>query len=133
MKRVAKWVWRVVLAYGVVLAGMRVLFAWPHARSAGDWVQYLAAMTEDSTLYAEGYDEKAFRSLRPGMSAGEVEDVLGEPLWRREGGEGREVWAYSSTRGAGCVTCPDGFFWKRWVVFGSDGKVLETESAYWDN
>ena len=69
VKRALKWVWRVFLGYCVVLAVMRGLFAWPYARSAGDWVRYLASMTEDSTLYSEGY-EKAFRSLCAGMSAG---------------------------------------------------------------
>lgn len=133
LRKILKWGWRVVLGYCVVVTAVRVGGAWPRARSCGDWVLYLAGLTEDSSLYAEGYDEKAFWSLRPGASAEEVARVLGEPLWLWEAGEGREVWAYSSTRGEGCVTCPDGFYWKRRVIFGSDGKVLELDGGYWDD
>ena len=131
--RVLKWLAWAVLAYCVVLTAVRVLSAWPRIHSGRDAVLYLLAMTEDSTLYATGYSEKAFWEVHPGMSAEEVEELLGKPLWRREGAPGEEVWAYSGVEcPEGCVTCRVGFYWKRWVVFDGGGKVLHVEGQYWE-
>ena len=133
-RRVLKWGWRAVLAYCVAHTALRVAGGWGHIRSGRDLALFLLGMTEDSTLHAGGYSEKAFWEVRPGMSAEEVEGRLGRPLWRREGSGGAEIWAYTSTRGPeDCVTCPDGFYWKRRVVFGADGKVRELDGEYWDD
>ena len=134
MARVLKWGWRAVLAYCVLLTAMRVAFAWTQIHSARDFVLYMLCMTEDSTLYAKGFSEKGFWRVQPGMTEEEVEGLLGHPLGQWEAGEGRTWWAYSGTRGPeDCVTCPDGFYWKRRVLFGSDGKVLEIDGEYWDD
>ena len=132
--RVLKWAWRAVLAYCVVLAAMRVAFAWPRMHSAGDFLLYMLYMTEDSTVYAKGFSEEGFWRVRPGMSGEEVEDLAGRPLWQRDAGDGGTCWVYSSVRcPEGCVTCDDGFYWKRLVAFGADGKVLKIEGEYWDD
>ena len=34
----------------------------------------------EGTVYSKNYDEKKFRSLRVGMTAKEVESIMGEPL-----------------------------------------------------
>ncbi|MBP5788490.1 MAG: hypothetical protein J6Y19_11835 [Kiritimatiellae bacterium] len=131
--RVLKWAGRAVLAYCVVVTAVRVLAGWSRMHSAADFALYLAGLTFDETIYAPGYSEKAFWEVRSGMSAGEVEELLGKPLWRREGAPGEEVWAYSGVEcPEGCVTCRDGFYWKRWVVFDGGGKVLRVEGECWD-
>ncbi len=131
--RLLRWSWRVVLGYCVVLAVMRVAFAWPRMHSAGDFALYLLGMTEDSTVYAKGFSEKGFWKVQPGMSRKEVESLAGQPLWKRDWDAGA-VWTYSSVRcPEGCVTCDDGFYWKRDVVFDAEGKVKSVAGQYWDD
>ena len=132
--RMLKWGWRAVLAYCVMVAAVRVSAGWSRMHSVADFALYLAGLTFDETIYAPGYSEKAFWTVRPGMSAGEVEGLLGKPLWRRGGAPGEEVWSYTDVRcPEGCVTCPDGFYWKRWVVLDDGEKVVRIEGECWDD
>ena len=133
-RKMLKWGWRMVLGYCVVLAVVRVGFAWPRMHSVGDFVLYMLYMTEDSTVYANGFSEEGFWRLRPGMPEAEVESLAGHPLWQRNYGGGRTLWVYSSVRcPEGCVTCDDGFYWRRAVVFDAAGKVESIKGQYWDD
>ena len=134
LRMILKWGWRVVLGYCVVLAVVRVGFAWPRIHSVGDFALYLLGMTEDSTVYAKGFSEEGFWMVQPGMPEAEVEGLAGCPLWQRELGGGRTMWVYLSVRcPEGCVTCDDGFYWRRDVVFDAAGKVESVERRYWDD
>jgi len=89
--------------------------------------------TVDTTEYASGYCDKAFRKLNRGMSSSEVRALLGAPLskWdlasRRElaGDEFAEMeaWVYSRSKN-------DGDYRIRTVHFNS-GKVTRVYSEYY--
>ena len=134
LRKILKWGWRVVLGYCVVLAVVRVGLAWPRMHSVSDFAMYLLGMTEDSTVYANGFSEEGFCCVRPGMPEAEVEGLAGHPLWQRNLDDGRTLWVYSSVRcPEGCVTCDDGFYWRRDVLVDAEGKVESVEGRYWDD
>ena len=86
------------------------------------WVAF-----DSMTVYAPGYDEGRFRSVRPGMTAVQVEAILGEPLIRLAANRGDEVWRYTS----GATGASN--HWRRWV-FLKAGKVDFTLSDFfWDD
>jgi hypothetical protein len=97
----------------------------------------ISALEGHSTVYAPGYSESGFRSLRAGMTARQVEEILGPPLVISQWfdpppgrptvpGEGTPgvVWSYTRPRKA------RGNYWLRWVFF-RDGLVHGTETTYW--
>ena len=134
LRKILNWGWRVVLGYCVVLAVVRVGGAWTLMHSASDFALYLLGMTEDSTVYANGFSEEGFWKVQPGMPEAEVEGLAGHPLWQRNLDGGRTLWVYSSVRcPEGCVTCNDGFYWRRDVLFDAKGKVESVEGRYWDD
>lgn len=134
LRKILKWGWRVVLGYCVVVAVVRVGLAWPRMHSVGDFAMYLLGMTEDSTVYANGFSEEGFCCVRTGMTEAEVEGLAGHPLWERNLDGGRTLWVYSSVRcPEGCTTCNDGFYWRRDVLFDAEGKVESVERRYWDD
>jgi hypothetical protein len=84
------------------------------------WVAY-----DSSTLYSTGYNEAAFNHIHRGMSAEEVEAMLGPPLMRAGWGkDGTENWIF--TQGASATSD----YWRRWIVL-KDGKVELVISDYW--
>src|SRR4051794_22008714 len=93
---------------GIVLAFARCLFI--DNRPGDIPAAAIAALDGHYTLYAKGYSESRFRSLRVGMRTRQVEDILGPPLekgkWQVPNGSGPitpgggildEIWYY--TRG----------------------------------
>jgi outer membrane protein assembly factor BamE (lipoprotein component of BamABCDE complex) len=42
----------------------------------------ISAPSGDSTIYAQGYSESKFRSLRVGMTPRQVEEIMGPPFER---------------------------------------------------
>jgi len=82
----------------------------------------------DTTVYADGFDEEAFRQLEPGMEIGEVHGLLGEPLATRQE-DGRAKWCYGeepmSRRGSTYVV-NHVFRPSRCVLFDGAGKVVDT-------
>jgi hypothetical protein len=89
-----------------------------------------------STIYADGYSESSFRSIRVGMPMCEVEVIMGPPLYKGQwivGVPGQPVlldgprddyWSYTR---AGKVR---GDYWQRQVFF-RNGIVHSTESSYY--
>ncbi len=77
---------------------------------------------EDTTYYAPGYSDRAFLKVKPGMSCGEVEALLGRPLKVHES-EGEQAWLYSSRR-------KDTSYHYR-VVRLRDSKVIRRLSGYY--
>jgi outer membrane protein assembly factor BamE (lipoprotein component of BamABCDE complex) len=53
----------------------------------------LSSILGHDTAFAPGYNEDRWRSLRPGMSASEVEALLGRPFRRLTCQGNLEVWA----------------------------------------
>jgi hypothetical protein len=81
------------------------------------------------TFYAPGYEERLFNQLRVGMSAAEVEAIIGSPLrkisWNQHmGPHHEELWTYSDR--------PDVTFnyWRRWVIF-ENGKIVNVINDFW--
>ena len=64
----------------------------------------------DESTYSPGYSESAFDQIEIGMSAEEVEALLGEPL-SRQGSVPADVWLFgasgSSTSGRGSSHCSE--------------------------
>ncbi|WP_435006061.1 hypothetical protein P12x_003733 [Tundrisphaera lichenicola] len=80
---------------------------------------------DSGTIYSEKYNEARFQQIRVGMTSGQVEALIGRPLYTMDGsGEGNRTWEYS--RGAGDTSS----YWRRWVMM-SGGKVEEVVNDYW--
>ncbi|MHB1558574.1 MAG: hypothetical protein ACYC61_14045 [Isosphaeraceae bacterium] len=88
----------------------------------------LASVDGYDTLYAEGYNESSFGSLRVGMTARQVEEIMGPPLARGEyhsvpgagpiapgQGQSGEYWSYA--RGGKHAEHGKTYYWKRDVYF----------------
>src|SRR4051794_20083777 len=103
----------VVAALGIVLTLARYVFI----EDSPD--QLLAAMLHGhSTVYARGYNESRFRTIRIGMTVSQVERLVGCPLERMQPwwSVGDDLWLYTWKR--------SGSFRRRWVVF-RNGEVVE--------
>ncbi len=68
----------VVAIAGIVLAFAKYLFI--DNRPGDILAAAIAALDGHYTVYAKGYSESKFRSLRVGMTARQVEDIMGPPL-----------------------------------------------------
>ncbi|WP_165073761.1 hypothetical protein [Paludisphaera rhizosphaerae] len=78
------------------------------------------------TYYAPGFSEAKFASLREGMSADEVEAILGRPLQKVPQADGGMLWTYSDRDDDTCD------FEMRWVYFKS-GEIRRVVKMYWDD
>src|SRR5262249_46460988 len=122
----------------IILAFARFLFI---DISPGDiLLAAISALEGHFTVYAKGYSESRFRSLRVGMTARQVEDIMGLPLerghWLDPGdngvgrpitpGEGSpsDLWYYTLAGKA------KGNCWRREVWFRK-GVLYRTESAFY--
>jgi hypothetical protein len=76
------------------------------------------------THYAPGFTEAKFASLKEGMTAAEVEAVMGPPLARIDHGDWKALWTYSDRDDDTCG------FQKRWVYLET-GKVTIIENTTW--
>jgi hypothetical protein len=89
-----------------------------------------------STIYAGGYSESSFRSIRVGMPMCDVEVIMGPPLYKGQwivgvpgqpastDGPQDDFWSYTA---AGKVR---GNYWQRRVFF-RNGIVHRTDSSYY--
>ena len=59
------------------------------------WELYWPFNPSIDTCYAPGYTDGGFARIQPGMAEAEVVAVLGEPLYKRERGDG-EYWSYTA-------------------------------------
>jgi len=77
------------------------------------------------TVYSSRYDESRFLRVTVGMSAEEVESLVGPPIFKSKVFNSRdEVWHYSQ----GKTELDD--YWRRWIAM-SDGKVSQITCDYW--
>jgi outer membrane protein assembly factor BamE (lipoprotein component of BamABCDE complex) len=76
------------------------------------------------TSYSTGFREERFATIRVGMTANQVETILGPPIAKEPWGEGTENWQYSGPRGPA-------FYRRRWVLF-NNGRVLGVVSDIMD-
>jgi outer membrane protein assembly factor BamE (lipoprotein component of BamABCDE complex) len=91
-----------------------------------DWPDQLllSILCGDGTVYAKGYDESRFRAIRTGMTASQVEKLMGPPLPRPRWWPDDDVWFYtffSQQRTSHRM---------RRVVF-RDGKVVEVINDFY--
>lgn len=88
----------------------------------------------DTTIYAAGFDEEAFRHLKPGMSVEEVHELLGEPLATRQE-NGKASWCYGeepmSRRGSTYVV--NHYFRPSRCVFFDQARVFDTTGDEMDS
>jgi hypothetical protein len=75
-----------------------------------------------TTVYAPGYSEDKFQSIRSGMSDSEVIRILGEPL-KDDPNAGYRFLAYSATTN-------DGDYPVRRIWLDQAGKVISVESSW---
>ena len=75
------------------------------------------------TIYSRNYNETKFRSLRMGMSAKEVESIMGPPLKKIRYVDD-ELWYYSDQPNEVAN------YWRRWVHI-RQGRVMAITSDYW--
>lgn len=76
------------------------------------------------TYYAPGFTEAKFASLKEGMTAAEVVEVIGPPLARIPNEDGTILWTYSDRNDDTCS------FEMRWVYLRS-GKVETISNMRW--
>jgi hypothetical protein len=76
------------------------------------------------TLYAAGYSEARFQSIREGMTADQVLAILGPPIRKRPQPDEGETWLYSEQY----HSLSD--FDRRWLYL-KDGVVTGIVSDYW--
>ncbi len=123
---------------GIVVAVARFLFI--DNRPTDILFAAVSALEGHSTVYAGGYSESKFRSLRVGMTSPQFEDIMGPPMekghWYDVGdaavgqpvtpGEGIEsdVWCYTRAGKA------RGNYWQREVWF-PNGVLYRTERIYY--
>jgi hypothetical protein len=79
----------------------------------------------DTTKYADGYSERAFRNVRAGMSESEVRSAIGEPLSVFKTADGGIGWRYSGSKN-------DGSYRQRLVYFRGDKVVSAIHEFYVD-
>ena len=120
----------------IVLALVKALFI--DKRSIDLLFAEISALEGHLTVYAQGYREPKFRTLRVGMTVRQVEEIMGAPLeqgqWQVPDGRGGPVtvgegelddsWYYTR---AGKVR---GNYWLREVWF-RNGAVYSIESRYY--
>jgi hypothetical protein len=120
----------------IVLAFAKILFI--DNRPIHILLAAISALDGHFTVYAKGFSESKFRSLRVGMTVRQVEEIMGPPLatgkWQVPDGRGGPVtpgegdldnfWNYTR---AGKVR---GNFWSREVLF-RNGLVDRIESTYY--
>lgn len=75
----------------------------------------------DDTRYATRYSHSAFRLVRPGTTATQVEQLIGEPLSKHGLSRGRTGWYYSAPGSSQNYLV-------RAVIFSADGRVVARES-----
>jgi outer membrane protein assembly factor BamE (lipoprotein component of BamABCDE complex) len=107
-----------------LMIGTGLCFCLPFCCQAGCEI-----LLRPGTIYSKNYDETKFDSLREGMTAGEVEAIMGEPvrrysLYHTEGHEDEEQWWYTAQ------SDPTADYLRRWVVFKA-GRVKTLISDYW--
>ena len=124
-----------VAVAGIILASAKSLFI--DNRPSDILMAAISALEGHFTVYAKGYSESKFRSLLVGMTARQVEDIMGPPLesgqWQVPGGSGLitpgegildDLWHYTRAGKA------RGNYWQREVWF-RNGVVYCTDSTYY--
>jgi hypothetical protein len=78
----------------------------------------------EDTVFTAGYSEAAFRRIRSGATAREVEVALGKPLEIATDGAGRSVWRYSRSGS-------DTHYRSRIVVLNQNGVVVDVAAEFY--
>jgi outer membrane protein assembly factor BamE (lipoprotein component of BamABCDE complex) len=110
-----------VAALGLVLGSVRLVFI----DDSPDQL-FLSLLLGESTVYSKGYSEQQFRTLRVGMTAAQVEAIMGPPLWKgTHPAFGLPyTWFYTTHED---VTAN---YKRRWVAF-QNGRVVQIINDFW--
>jgi outer membrane protein assembly factor BamE (lipoprotein component of BamABCDE complex) len=82
----------------------------------------------EATVYANGFSDYKFRSIKVGMKTADLLSFMGPPLKRAPWGSFPEVWFYTDQR-----TITDNF-WRRWLVVDANaGEVVMIIDDFWDD
>jgi outer membrane protein assembly factor BamE (lipoprotein component of BamABCDE complex) len=88
----------------------------------------ISAYLGHDTVYAKGFSESKFRSVKVGMKTEDLLSVLGPPLKRAPWGSLPEVWQYTDQR-----SITDNF-WRRWVVIDlNTDSVTAIFDDFWED
>jgi outer membrane protein assembly factor BamE (lipoprotein component of BamABCDE complex) len=125
---------------GIMLAVAKFLFI--DNRPIDILFAAISAVGGDFTVYAKGYSESNFHSVRVGMTTAEVQDAMGPPLSRGHWVEtaspsagkvdvsasriDNDIWYYTSAGKAG------GSFWLRAVQFRNGVVHCKDRTFYMD-
>jgi hypothetical protein len=126
-----------VVAFALILTGIKHAFFLLDNRPRDMLLAMVSVLSGHSTIYARGYSESKFRSLRVGMTPQKVEEIMGPPLAKGQWQESipgqpitpgtgtlHELWRYSR---AGKLM---GNYWEREVWF-KDGVVHCLKREYY--
>jgi outer membrane protein assembly factor BamE (lipoprotein component of BamABCDE complex) len=117
--RIVRKCWRAILPLAVAVL-IVVLATLNVGESLRVW------LLGEATVYAEGYSERRFASIKVGTTTAEILSILGPPLRRGEWGDDPQVWFYTDQR-----TVTDNF-WRRWLVLDPAGdRVAEIIADFW--
>lgn len=118
---------RALIVVGAAVAtvlGMAISVALTRLESPKDQLLTLA-FGDDGTVYAPGYSESAFRSIRLGMTTEQVKAILGAPLAEGKDENGAPViWRYSASP-------RKGNYHYRGVRFDAKGNVVERIAEFY--
>ena len=117
MRRAASVVATTLLGLAIIML-IRLWSIRDKAPSTRDALTYVILGWDEHTTYAEKFTEGSFRTLRIGMTAGEVRRMVGPPLDSLGSDSGRVVWRYT-------VGYPKGTYWLRSVVLDSTKRVVQ--------
>ena len=84
---------------------------------------FYAHVLEHDTVYSKNFTEAKWARLAPGMTAAEVESILGSPITKVYLSRATEIWKYS-------VSPADTHHWRRDVEF-QHLRVREIDSTFY--
>jgi hypothetical protein len=118
---------RIAVRWLMIAAGL--CFGLSLCLGAGSLILLNLPIDGQGTIYSKDYDETKFQGLRTGMTAKEVEAIMGQPLRiiplnQHQGIRDEELWHYSEQPD------PTADFWRRWVEFKA-GRMTRIISDYW--
>ncbi len=107
----------VIIVPALVLAFSPILYTMARYRYGVVNALLRLVYSENGTVWAAGFSEAKYSSIRPGMAKEDVLGILGEPVkkWNRDHAD--SSWSYTWQREG------DDNFDRRTITFSQDGRV----------
>ncbi len=85
----------------------------------------LSMFYEEETIYASGYSWRAWSEIRIGDTEDRVVKLMGEPLYRNQGADGRKFYSYS-------IQGPRNTNYRmRGISFDNSGRVRKKKAGFY--